>query len=723
MSRFLSVTRFAKRFRPSTPGQIALTYGVAGALWIGFSDFLAARLSPSTASTVQTIKGFAFIGFTALVIYLLLLRRRLVRAEDFDSLARQAAQTGVLAHSLEEVKAAQTALAQSEARLRHLFDASLDVVITVATDDLILEWNQEAERLFGWTAAEAIGEKAADLIVPPARVEEYRAALGRVAKAGRGARRSETVAINRAGEEFPVEATVAAVEWGETVVVTIFLRDISDRMRAAQEAQLIQAVVNAAPFAIIGLDDSGTILSWNPAAEEMYGRSGDSVRSTTAAMLFPPESEGFAPLLDLIRLGAEIHAKQDLHQRADGKAISVLWSLAPLPAVGTSRRAALIAFDRSEQQHLERRLSDAEYLASLGRLAGTVAHEFNNVLMGIQSFAEVIGRRADHDEGLGRAVGQIRLSVQRGRRITEDILRFTRAAAAPALASINVDEWLAGIASEIQQLVGAHVSVRIHSSAPGLHVIGDPGQLHQVITNLALNANDAMPQGGEIRIAATRGTVPAGWAGREACAEITVSDSGSGMSAETAAHAFEPLFTTKKRGGTGLGLSVVQKIVRAHGGEVSFETEEGEGTTFRIRLPARYEEAPGSSPVPESRSYQPRHILLVEDDVVVAAGLADLLRSYDMTVDVLHSGSAVVAAVARFDPDIIVLDVGLPDRDGVAVFADVSDAYPNMPVLFSTGHADEARLEGPLSRRNVGFLRKPYPVEMLLDRIEHLTEE
>lgn len=711
-----------RRFRPSTPGQIALSYAIAGSLWIAFSDLLIARLPPAVAAPIQTMKGLAFIGFTSLVIYLLLLHRRLVRTDDLDLLARQAAQTDVLTHSLEEVKAAQTALAQSEERLRHLFNASLDVIVTVATDDLILEWNEEAERQFGWTAAEAIGEKAADLIVPPARVEEYRAALERVAKAGGGARRFETVAINRTGEEFPVEATVAAVEWGETVVITIFLRDISDRMRAAQEAQLIQAVVNAAPFAIIGLDDQGQILSWNPAAEEMYGWNADDVRSTTVSMLFPAESDGFAPLLDRIRLGAEVHAEEDLHQRADGKTITVVWSLAPLPSVGTSRRAALISVDRSEQQHLERRLSDAEYLASLGRLAGTVAHEFNNVLMGIQSFAEIIGRRTGQDEGLTRAVGQIRLSVQRGRRITEDVLRFTRAAATPALASINVDEWLTGIASELQDLATPHVTVRVETGAPGLHVIGDHGQLYQVITNLAINANDAMPKGGEIRIAARSCPVPPGWAGREACAEITVSDTGSGMSPETAAHAFEPLFTTKKRGGTGLGLAVVQKIVRAHGGEISFETKEGEGTTFRIRLPARYEKARSSVSVTETRSFAPRRILLVEDDSTVAAGLADLLRSYNMTVDVLHSGSAVVEAVGRFHPDIIVLDVGLPDRDGVAVFSDVAHAYPRLPVLFSTGHADEARLEGALSRRNVGFLRKPYPIETLLDEIEHLTE-
>ncbi|MGZ8868228.1 MAG: PAS domain S-box protein [Thermoanaerobaculia bacterium] len=722
MQRPPSVTRFARRFRPSTPGEIAMAYAAAGFLWVALSDFFTAQLPQSIGSAIQTVQGFLFIAFTAIVIYVLLLRRRVVLTEDLDALAAQAALSEDLARSLEEVKAAQTALAQSETRLRHLFNASLDVIITVATDDLVLEWNEAAERLFGWSRAEAIGEKLADLIVPGGQLGRYRTALERLSSAGEGASRFETMSINRMGEEFPVEVTAAAVEWGERIVVTVFLRDISDRVRAAQEAQLIQAVVNAAPFAIIGLEETGRILSWNPAAEEMYGWNSDAVRSTSASILFPPDSEGFAPLLDRIRLGGEVQAEQDVHGRADGKTITVVWSLAPLPTVDGLRRAALIAADRSEQQHLERRLSDAEYLASLGRLAGTVAHEFNNVLMGIQSFAEVIGRRPSQDEGVERAVAQIKLSVQRGRRITEDVLRFTRAAAAPALSTINVDEWLGAIATEIQELVAPRVSVHIERRAPGLHVVGDQGQLYQVITNLAINANDAMPEGGEIRIAARGCAAPAGWPVRDACAEITVSDTGSGMSPETAAHAFEPLFTTKKRGGTGLGLSVVQKIIRAHGGEVSFETGEGKGTKFCIRLPARYENVRRSAPPVDSRSFQPRRILLVEDDATVAAGLADLLRSYDMTVDVLHSGLAVVEAVKRFSPDILVLDVGLPDRDGIAVFGDVADAYPRLPVLFSTGHADEARLEGALSRSHVRFLRKPYPVETLLDQIEQLTE-
>lgn len=719
MEHRLSVARSQKKLRPSTPAGIAALYAAAGLAWILLSDLAVRRVGAAESGTVATVKEVVFVLFTALTLYALLRSRRLVRSEDLDALSKHAAETDELTQSLSEVRAAQEALSQSEARLRRLIDASLDAIVTVAADDLVLEWNEEAERLFGWSRAEAIGEKLADLILPPAERPPYADALHALVtdgEKGTSGQRFVITAVDRLNREFPIELTAAPLAWGERVVVTLFMRDVTDRVRAASEAQLIQAVVNAAPFAITGLDHEGEILSWNPAAEKMYGWSADELRGASVSLLLGDGAGDLAPLLDRVRLGVEIHAEQAQHVRRDGKTITVIRTLAPMPAVGESRRAAMITVDLSEVEQLERRLSDAEYLASLGRLAGTVAHEFNNVLMGIQSFAEVIARGAEsgHDEATTRAVGQIRLGVQRGRRITDDILRFTRAAVAPTLHAISVDEWLSTVADDLQEVVAPHVTVRIDPGASGLQVIGDQGQLYQVITNLVINAADAMTRGGEIRIAT------AGYE-LENRVEITVADSGTGMDAETAAHAFEPLFTTKKRGGTGLGLAVVEKIVRVHGGEVTFDTHPGAGTTFRIRLPARPGGAPAVEDEQEARSFKPRRILLVEDDVVVAAGLADVLRSYDMIVDVLHSGAHVVEAVQRFEPDVLVLDVGLPDRSGVEVFADVAAAYPDLPVVFSTGHADEARLDGALSQPHVAFLRKPYEIESLLDQIDDVT--
>ena len=706
-----------------SPLRIALAYAAFGFLWIAGTDALLHRLlRPDMMRMVASSKGILFVAGTAVALYLLLMRRRIVGEADYVALEREAAGSRQLARSLSEVQAAQAALGQSEIRLRNLIASSLDAIVTVTSDDMILEWNQEAERLFGWTAAEALGEKLLDLLVPAAQREAYLDALHKIGVGGGAAvpiRRFEIVAKNRRGQDLPIEITVAATEWGDQIVITGFMRDISDRRRAERESQHVLAIINGAPFAMIALDDVGSILSWNPAAEKMYGWRADEMRGANVAMLLHEDSAETAELVEKVRWEMAVDTEHAVHRCRDGKTIVVVWSLTPLPPLDGVKRAVLISVDLSDRQQLESRLSDAEYLASLGRIAGTVAHEFNNVLMGIQPFLEILSRD-DPDEKTLRALGQMRMSVQRGRRVTEDILRFTRAAAAPGLHSINVNTWLSGIGLEIGQLLADRVEVRIDSKAPELDVIGDHSQLNQVLTNLALNARDAMPDGGQLIIAASPCTSPPSGM-PEHCVEIIVRDSGVGMDAATAAHAFEPLFTTKKHGGTGLGLAVVQKIIRAHGGKISLQSVVGEGTTFRIILPARQASADSAAGAPVERVWSPRRVLLIEDDIAVALGLAQLLRDYGMTVDVLHTGVGSLEAVRKFDPEVVVLDVALPDRSGIEVYEELAAVHPRLPVVFSTGHADEARLDGPLSRDNVAFLRKPYSVDCLLEEIERMT--
>lgn len=705
-----------------SPLRIALVYAVVGFLWIGVTDWLAHRFLPDgLVRAVASSKGIFFVGATALALYLILMRRRIVGEDDFAALEKEAAATQQLTRSLSEVRAAQTALGQSELRLRNLISSSLEAIVTVTTDDLILEWNQEAERLFGWTAAEAIGEELGARIVPLVHRDAYQKTMRKISAPG-GAepiRRFETTALSRTGREFPIEITLAATEWGEQTVITGFMRDISDRRRAERESQHVMAIIALAPFAMIALDGEGTILSWNPAAEKMYGWSGDQVRGRHVSMLMADEALAPVALLEKVRWRVPVDTEHGVHLRRDGKTIVVVWSLTHLSETDDVMRSVLISVDLSERQQLEKRLSDAEYLASLGRIAGTVAHEFNNVLMGIQPFIELLLREKTNEK-TSRALGQMRSSVLRGRRVTEDILRFTRAAAAPGLHSINVDAWLSGIGVEIGELLTDGVKVRIDSNAPQLDIVGDHAQLNQVLTNLALNARDAMPSGGELSISATACVQPPAGMPPE-CVEITVRDSGTGMDSATAAHAFEPLFTTKKQGGTGLGLAVVQKIVRAHGGEISLDSEVGKGTTFRIILPARHANASSVPAEPLEKVWNARRVLLVEDDIAVATGLAELLRSYGMTVSVLYTGAGVLDAVKSFQPDVMVLDVALPDRSGAEVYEEIAAVHPSLPVVFSTGHADEARLEGPLSRDNVAFLRKPYSVESLLEEVERMT--
>lgn len=230
--------------------------------------------------------------------------------------------------------------------------------------------------------------------------------------------------------------------------------------------------------------------------------------------------------------------------------------------------------DITERRTLERRLEQVERVSSLGRVAATIAHEFNNLLMGIQPFAEVIRRRAS-DERLTNAADHILQSVARGRSITQDILRSTRSVA-PAVSTFDIGAWLQKLANEITNLVGNQISVELRLPPEPLWARADPIQLQQVVLNLAINARDAMPSGGTLTLAAE----PAA----NHSARVVVADTGVGIASDALPHIFEPLFTTK-RTGTGLGLAVVQQIVTSNGGSVSVDSALGKGSCFRLEIP------------------------------------------------------------------------------------------------------------------------------------------
>lgn len=375
-----------------------------------------------------------------------------------------------------------------------------------------------------------------------------------------------------------------------------------------------------------------------------------------------------------------------------------------------------------ERRKLEAKLEQADRLTSLGRLAATIAHEFNNVLMGILPFIEVI-RRGKHIE---TSLTHIADAVMRGRRITEDILRFTQPAE-PVRVAFDVAPWIDSILVEARSLLPRATIVETNV-LENVRIHGDPNQLRQIFTNLILNARDAMAatDDGKLSITVRRETdgarERAGVDGPpEHYAHFCVSDTGTGMSDETLRHIFEPLFTTK-RSGTGLGLPVAHQVVKRHGGEIFAESRLGEGTTFHIFLPL----ADGGATLPEQppavkTRTSSRRVLVVEDNHAVAAGLISLLELEGMEVEHAQSGAEAIVLADAAKHDVVVLDVGLPDMDGTSVYSEIAAKYPTMPVIFSTGHADRAKLDPLLDQPHVTCLLKPYDTEMLLGAIRDVT--
>jgi len=343
------------------------------------------------------------------------------------------------------------------------------------------------------------------------------------------------------------------------------------------------------------------------------------------------------------------------------------------------------------------------------------------VLMGIQPFLDLMLRRAAGRADMAEPLSRIGQSVQRGKRIALEILRFSRPLSA-VLAPLPLQPWLRDMADEATGLLGPAHSVVLDVPPEPLFVNADRELLHQAFLNLISNARDAMTEPGTLRIEVQRGT-PRGMSlitpGRFIA--VSISDSGHGMSEETLTHIFEPLFTTKKGRGTGLGLAVVHQIVTAHGGYVFAESRPGKGATFTMFLAIAG--AHGASPPVGAHSVRPavhaHRVLLIEDDETVAAGMLAMLSLEDIEAAVVASGAEAVAAVERFQPTVVILDVGLPDADGRDIFDNLRQRWPSLPVIFSTGHAETRGLGG----ERVRVLQKPYEIAALLQAIADVTKE
>lgn len=373
----------------------------------------------------------------------------------------------------------------------------------------------------------------------------------------------------------------------------------AERRRAdaalANLAQETKLILDSAGEGIVGIDSSGNVTLANPAAASMLGWPSEELigRSfhQTSHSRYPdgtPFPWELCAVQRSLKEGMPQRQNSEVFWRRDGTSFQVEFTCTPTGQKHDGQTAAVVIFrDIEERQLLERQLEQANRLNSLGRLAATIAHEFNNVLMGIQPFNDLI-RKDGPSEKTHKATDQIARSIQRGKRITGDILRFTRPAL-PAKQNIDVDEWIVSFAAEMRGVVGDAIRLEVDVTLPGLMVSGDPHQLFQVFSNLVSNARDAMPKGGAITLRvlppSPRSTFPFGVIhDPENLVHFIVADHGSGMTMEIVEKIFEPLFTTK-RTGTGLGLAVCHQIVQQHGGQIFVESEIDKGTTFHVFLP------------------------------------------------------------------------------------------------------------------------------------------
>ena len=374
----------------------------------------------------------------------------------------------------------------------------------------------------------------------------------------------------------------------------------------------------------------------------------------------------------------------------------------------------------SEQQRLETQLRESQKMQAIGRLAGGVAHDFNNLLSTILGYADLALLDPSVSNSVRNEVEQIRRGAQRAAQLTRQLLAFGgRQIRRPT--RIYIDDAVRDASRLLTPLLGERIELSLHADARGAVVCMDPGELDQIMLNLAVNARDAMPQGGNVAIVTSRYDANAADEGRTEHVLLSVSDTGSGIDAAAMPHIFEPFFTTKGKAGTGLGLSTVYGIVEQNHGRIEVDTRVGAGTRFRVYLPI----APGSDPVPEPpapvRAMPPTSatVLLAEDEAGVRALARRILERAGFHVfDARHGADAVRVWQQHADEiDIVVTDLVMPEMGGRALAERLREMRPGLPVLFMSGYADDDQTREGVSDVRVAFLAKPFTTATLVGAV------
>jgi two-component system, cell cycle sensor histidine kinase and response regulator CckA len=494
-------------------------------------------------------------------------------------------------------------------------------------------------------------------------------------------------------------------------------------------AARLAAIVELSDDAIIATTLDGVITSWNAGATAMYGYAPEEMIGHNITELIPADRAGeLTRILGRLRRGERVEHYETRRVRKDGTVLDVSVSVSPvLDPAGAVIGAASVARDISfrvaaeaERQALEARLRQAERLETLGQLAGGVAHDFNNLLSVIVGYAELMTEEAGGQPGLRADAEQILGAAQRAARLTRQLLIFSgRDTAQPQ--AVDLSDVVAGMRELLVASLGSQVELVIEP-APVLPLVRvNRGHAEQVLLNLAVNARDAMPGGGTLRIGTGITELDAGYCaghphtrpGRYV--QLTVADTGAGMSPEVAARAFEPFFTTKPPGrGTGLGLATVYGVMAQAGGGVSIESREGAGALFRCFFPPVAASA-GAATGGTAR----RRILVVDDEPGVLAVTSRILRKGGYEVVEAQDAAEALSLLSspEFSFDLLLTDSVMPGMSGAGLAERVARLRPGMRVLNMSGYAAAEASAEQTGREEAAFIEKPFTAGALLEKV------
>jgi two-component system, cell cycle sensor histidine kinase and response regulator CckA len=633
-------------------------------------------------------------------------------------------------HLEELVRDRTAALAAAGERLRSLFDNSPDAIFVTHTAGGILDANPAAEAMFGWTAEEFRAlERSALLDAGDPRLAEALEERERT----RLVTGKELTAIRKNGERFTVEidSVILGDEGNEAFVM---MRDVTDRRRAERESVITSRALDQAAIGVMRVDSEGRIAVASESTCSLLGYRREELLSMPIYDLVEELTlEGWpARWAAFKQAGSEVFDRE--FRAKSGELVPVRVWLTTVEVDGREYANNFIQDIRDERAsrkaiaERDEQLRQSQKMEAIGQLAGGIAHDFNNLLTTIIGNSSLLIGQFNADDPNRELVTSIKQVADRAAALTRQILAFSRRQVLrPETVSVNA------IVAEVEPLLrgslGEQVELQFLLAADPAMVEIDPGQLQQVVVNLAVNARDAMPEGGRLCIETENSCLgdPYCQAHPEvapgAYVRLTVSDTGSGMDAETLSHIFEPFFTTKEVGkGTGLGLATVFGVIKQSGGSISVNSEPGRGTAFKIYLPVAASAAAAITAIPsQDRDLRGQEtILVVEDEQSVRQLIVRVLSRAGYTV--LEAGSAAEAQQILDEgtkPDLVLSDMVLPGGVTGSTFAEaLHRERPEVKVIFMSGYTRETVADPDRVGEWARFIEKPFAPSRLLEEIQ-----
>ncbi len=597
-----------------------------------------------------------------------------------------------------------------------------------------LQVNDAAVKAYGYTREEFLAMKVTD--IRPS--EDVPAFLKTIGERHEGYVRPGIFRHRRKnGSILMAEIMAFQYDRNDDSRETVLALDITDRYRmeeAVQESQAsMKTLVDNAPFGIAqALIEENRLLNANPALLEMLGGySLEEIRQLVVSTQIYADPKERDRMLEVLRRSGQVQAWETTFRRRDGSLIPVRVSIAARTTQGAPRVFSSYVEDMTQQTRLEQQVRQVQKLEAVGRLAGGMAHDFNNILVVIKLSTELMLDQITPDSPFSKPLLQISSAADRAAALTRQMLAFGRQQIMqPRIINLNtvVDE----TTQMLRRVIGEDIDLITNLSQQVENTRLDPDQVSQVILNLAVNARDAMPHGGSLHIETSTVNLDETYAREHPPVQpgryvmLAVTDSGTGIDKAVLPRIFDPFFTTKELGkGTGLGLSIVYGIVKQSGGYIWVYSEPGHGTTFKLYFPAT---TAGLDRVPlrmdDTSTASGQLLLVVEDESLIRANVCECLQHLGYRVLEAEDADTALRICAELEAqiDLVLTDLVMAGKGGHELATALAEKCPNIRVLFMSGYTEDSASRRDILLRGSPFLQKPFSVADLAKAVrEALT--